>query len=274
MLLDSGNFSDNPTTDGDARTAALLKSMAHMGYQVVNVGERDIRLGYDEFMKRAAEMQFKFVSANVVDRKTGKAVFPSHVVVDAASPDGKSKVRVGVVGAVRFNPVFLKAGPNGGNMVIAEPLPAVRTEVAALKEQGIDVIVLLAALHMDDARRIAQEVPGINFVLGSYGGQVTEAEERVGDTLILYCGNRGQRIGEVRVTLEGQGAQHKVAGSPTLHLLTRDYPYDQEMLDFLGTLRPPAMPGEGPPAEAAPVEPHPAQPPPPPPSPGAGRAGG
>jgi 2',3'-cyclic-nucleotide 2'-phosphodiesterase (5'-nucleotidase family) len=172
-------------------------------------------------------------------------VFAPHVLVDTPAPDGKSKVRVGVIGAVRFNPVFLKAGPDGTNMVIGDPVQRVRAEVQALQAERADVIVLLAAAHIDDARRIARDVPGLDAILGSYGGQVTEVEERVGDTLILYCGNKGQRLSEVRVQLSTEGAPRRVAGlSPMLHLLTREYPNDQATLDFLATLQAPPMPGE------------------------------
>jgi len=256
LLLDSGNFSDNPTPQGDARTAALLEGMQHLGYQVINVGERDLRQGYDAFARRLEGKPFKIVSANVVDRRTGKPVFAPHALVEAAAPDGKSAVRVGAIGAVRFNPVFLKAGPDGSNMVIVDPVPKVRAEVEALRAKGADVIVLLAALHIDDARRIAGEVPGLDAILGSYGGQVTEAEERVGETLILYCGNKGQRVGEVRVRLAAAGQSPRVTGqSPMLHLLTREYPNDQEIVDFLAALKPPPMPGEGGAEEPPPAAP-------------------
>jgi hypothetical protein len=45
LLLDAGNFSDNPTASGDLKTRGLLNAMERLGYQVVNVGERDIRMG-------------------------------------------------------------------------------------------------------------------------------------------------------------------------------------------------------------------------------------
>ena len=39
LLADAGNFSDNPTAAGDAKTRALLEGMTRLGYQVANVGE-------------------------------------------------------------------------------------------------------------------------------------------------------------------------------------------------------------------------------------------
>jgi 2',3'-cyclic-nucleotide 2'-phosphodiesterase (5'-nucleotidase family) len=236
LLLDSGNFSDNPTTSGDLKTKGLLQAMDRLGYQVVNVGERDIRMGYPEFARRTADTPFSYISANIVDRKSKKPIFPPHAIVDAVSPDGATKLRVGVVGVIRFNPVFLKAGPDGGNIVIDHPLERVREQLAVLKKKKVDVVVLLAALHKNDAMTLARELPEIDFVLGSYGGLVTTQEERAGEATVLYCGNRGQRVGETRVFM-GQGKGREIVERTNkLHLLTRHYPPDHEMLEFVNSL--------------------------------------
>ena len=210
--------------------------MERLGYRVVNVGERDIRMGYPEFARRTATSKLEFISANIVDRKSGEPIFPPHAVVEARSPDGKASVRVGVTGVMRYNPVFLKAGRDGGNMVIQHPLEAVKREVAALKKKKVDTIVLLAALHKNDAIALAQEVPGIEFVMGSYGGLVNPAEQQASGTTMMYVGNRGQRIGETRVFF-GEGKQREIVSTKsTLHVLTRHYPPDHEMLQFVNAL--------------------------------------
>jgi len=219
--------------------------MDRIGYQVVNVGERDVRMGFDEFEKRTAEAPFKFISANIIRQDTQETVFMPYVIVDALSPDGKQKRRVGVIGVLRFNPIFLKAGPEKSNIVIAQPTERVRAAVASLEQEEVDAIVLLAALNKTDAKRIIDEVPGIDYVLGSYGGIVTQRAELYGSTWLLYCGNRGQRVVETRVFLD---APEK--GVSRVHNLTRDYPHDQKMLDWVN-----AIPAARAAAQAAPAAP-------------------
>ena len=97
----------------------------------------------------------------------------------------------------------------------------------------VDVVVLLAALHREEAGRIVTKVGGIDLVVGSYGGIVTAKETRVGDTWLLYAGNQGKRIGESRVYAQG--------GKPSavethMHLLTRLYPHNQDMLDWVNEI--------------------------------------
>jgi len=232
-LLDSGNFSGDPTASGEIKSRALLEAMQRLGYQVVNVGERDIRMGYPDFAKRTSAFPFTYVSANIVERKTKRPIFSPHAVVEARSQDRESTVKVGVIGVVRFNPVFLKAGPEGSSIVIEHPLERVRAEVAALQKKKVEVVVLLAAMHKNDARSIVREVPGIDFVLGSYGGLISADNEQEGSTTILYCGNRGQLVGESRAFLHKDKGARIASRTNKLHVLTGHYPDDDRMLAFL-----------------------------------------
>ena len=242
LLLDSGNFSDNPGAEGDVKTKALLEAMGRLGYSVVNVGDREVRLGYADFARRTQGTPFTYVSSNIVDRKSREPIFAPYTVVEAKAASGKAKVTVGVTGAVRFNPVFLKSGPNGGNMVMEQPLEPVRRAVEALRAKKVDVVVLLAALNKPDVETIVREVPGIDYVLGSYGGLSTDAEERVGQTTLLYCGNRGQRIGESRVFFGERKKAGIASEKSVMHLLTQQYPPDLKMLDFVNAIPKPTPP--------------------------------
>ena len=132
--------------------------------------------------------------------------------------------------------MFLKPGPEG-NIVIGPPLDGVKAAMADLSKEQVDVVVLLAGMNKTDSKSIAGQVPGIDFVLGSYGGMVTAAEETVGNATILYCGNRGQRIGETRVFFTDDTKQELKSRTNTLHVLTRHYPPDHGMLEFVNSIR-------------------------------------
>jgi 5'-nucleotidase len=236
LLADTGNFSDNPTPAGEVKTRALLEGMVRLGYQVANVGERDLTSGYDALMERVKGLPLKLVSSNLVRSDTKEPVFPPFTVVKVPGAKGKKDVKVGVLGVVRFNPVFQKAGPVGANLVIAPPLDALQKLVPEVRKQA-DVVVVLAALHKDDARALARSVPGIDFVLGAFSNTISGNEDEVeGTTRLRYVGNQGKYVGESRVALAPDGKVASVANY--MHMLTARYPDDQGTLDWLaGQLR-------------------------------------
>ena len=207
--------------------------MERLGYKVVNVGERDLRQGYDALIDNLGERGFALVSANLVRNDTKKTVFDPYAIVEAAAPQGDATERVGVIGVARYNPIFRKPGPEGSELAIVHPVAPIKQAVAELQEQGIEWIVLLAALHRDDAARIVGQVPEIDFVIGSYGGHYTTAVDQVDNAWLLYSGNQGKRLGETRVFLEDDG---RLEQRTRMHLLTTMYPSDQGMLDYVNSV--------------------------------------
>lgn len=230
LQFDLGNFSDNPTDEGTLRTEGLIEGMERLGYAAANVGERDLSLGYDEFLRRTAGASFPFVSANIVRRDTREPVFDPYVILNVETEGAKEPVRVGVLGVVRFNPVFLRSGPDGSNLVILPPLEAVKRYIEEVRERS-DVLVLLAAVHQDDAHIIAKEVPGIDIILGSYGSIYSTREETEGETLVCYAGNQGRRVGESRLFVGDDHAVERITSF--MHVLNARYPSDPEMQEYV-----------------------------------------
>jgi 5'-nucleotidase/UDP-sugar diphosphatase len=225
LLLDSGNFSDNPTESGDARTAALLEAMVSLGYKAINVGDRDLAFGYDEFVARTRGLPMDFVSTNIVKQGTTTPVFKPYSVVEAKGTSGKP-VRIGVLGVIRYSPVWQKAGPAGDNLATAQPAEMIRSYLPELRKEA-DLVVLLAAISKEDAQDLAREFPEIDLIVGAYGGIYSSVEENEGPVRIVYVGNQGKRLAESRIVLD---AKRRASSIVTyLHFLNARYPEDPAM---------------------------------------------
>src|SRR5512136_3006655 len=99
LLLDSGNlfFRKPPQTETKRRDALLrvdllIHSYNEMGYDVFNVGEKDLMMGVKFLSEVSPKAKFSFVSTNLINRKTGKSVFKPYVVKEIAG------LRVGILG--------------------------------------------------------------------------------------------------------------------------------------------------------------------------------
>jgi hypothetical protein len=250
VLLDAGNFSDNPTEKGDIRTAALLKEMVNLGYKAVSVGDRDLTMGYDDLMKRIQGLPMQFISTNIVTQGTTDPVFPPYALVEVKGKDGKL-IRIGVLAVIRYTPVWQKSGPKGTNLAAAPVVEMVRRYYPEVRAKS-DLVVLLASLAKDDVREIATQLPELDMVIGSYGGIYSDKEERAGKVAIYYTGNQGKRIGESRITLDA--ARHASDIRSYVHFLTANYPSDRQMADRIAALAP-AKPA----AEEKDTQPHPAK---------------
>ncbi len=199
--------------------------MKKLGYKAINVGERDLGFGYDDFKKRTEGFGLTFISTNIVKQGTSDPVFPPYTVIDAKGTSGKP-VRIGVLAIGRYNPVWQKAGPSGSNLGLVSPGEMIGKFLPDVRAKS-DVVVLLASIPKDTAHDLAKRFPEIDLVLGSYGGIFNAVEENEGRVRIYYTGNQGKRIGESRVTLD---AERRVADVTSyVHFLTALYPEDKAM---------------------------------------------
>ncbi len=229
VLFDTGNFSDNPTEQGDMRTAGLLQAMKKLGYSAINIGERDLNYGYDDFVKRTETLPMKFISTNIVRQGTTEPAFLSSTIVTVKGASGLP-VRIGVVGVTRYTPVWQKAGPTGTNLGTAPPGVMIAKYLPELRKQS-DVVVLLASLQKEDAHDLAKQFQDIDLVLGAYAGVYSTVEETEGRVRIYYTGNQGKRIGESRINLD---ANHHISDCTSyMHFLTAHYPEDKGMKDSI-----------------------------------------
>jgi 2',3'-cyclic-nucleotide 2'-phosphodiesterase (5'-nucleotidase family) len=232
VLVDTGNFSDVPTETGDIRTATLLQAMKKLGYQAINIGERDLTLGYDDFVKRTEKLGMTFLSTNIVKQGTKDPIFTPYTVVEVKGASGKP-VRVGVLGVDRYNPVWQKAGPSGSNLALAAPIDMLGRYLPEVRAKA-DVIVVLAALSKDDAHDLAKKFPDIDLLIASYGGISSTVEEPEGRVRVYYSGNQGKHVGESRLTVDGNRRVSDV--NSYQHFLTVKYPEDKGMADTIAAV--------------------------------------
>lgn len=248
LWVDTGNVCDNPGPAGDLKSRSLVEGMNRLGYRVVNVGERDLMLGYDTYRERMAAAKFTLVSANVVRKDTGEPVFRPYEVVEVPGRAKGTKIRVGLLGVARHNPLFLKAGPDGSNLVTIPAAEAASRYLPELRSKA-DVVVLLASMHEKEVRTMLRAVGGIDLVLGAYGGIVSTTDRPEGTTPVVFAGNQGKYVGESRLYVKA-GGQPKIESH--LYLLGADYPSDDGVAKWVNEVLEQAAKLE--PSAAAPVD--------------------
>ncbi len=213
LAVDSGDLFFDITIDQadikKALTKARLLAQAYkkMGIVAVNVGDRDLSQGLD-FLKREAAQGLPLISANLVDAVQRRPIFPPYIIREVSGG------RIAFVGLLRspLPPVSEKSLQ--GKAAVEDPREAARTVVADLKGKA-DLVVLLSDLGWDQDIRIAREIAGIQFILGSHEGRATSAPFQQGETFIVQSYQKGMYVGELALPLEKLGSRLQDEGRIT-----------------------------------------------------------
>jgi len=222
-LLDTGDFAGDPDEAGAVKTANLIEGMKRLDYKALNVGERELAAGVDEFLAMASRSGLPFTNANFVYRDNGAQVFAPYLVSEEKLPSGR-KVKIGYLGLDGLNSAFAKSTSSGRIVIMRDPVEAIRLFLPVLRSRS-DYVVLLANLSLRDLAAVLQAAEGVDLVLASNGPRLSPGGslEQLAGVPVLYSGDQGKRMGEVRLIF-GKGKTDAPKLTSGQIWLTRRYP--------------------------------------------------
>ena len=160
-----------------------------MGYDGVNMGEKDLMMGLHFLSDLSQKAKFPFISSNLVDKKTQKEVFKPFVIKEVAG------LKIGIMGLLddQFNPTIRERDPG---LAVLEPLSTSKLLTKSLREY-CDFIVVLSQLGESKDKKLARENREIDLILGGGGESKRAVMERVSEVPIYRVEPRGGYLGRI-----------------------------------------------------------------------------
>jgi hypothetical protein len=202
-VVDAGNvlFRKPPTSEARRKEAllkvdVLVKAYEAMGYSAVNIGEKDLTLGFGSLREIANRAKFPFISANLIERKTRKTVFRPFITKEIAG------IRIGIIGLMSrwVNEVLKEKEPY---LEVLDPLAAAKPYITELRK-SCDLIIVLSQLGERGDRGLALKVPGIDIIVGGGWGKRIRSS-KVGETIMYRLEPRGGYLGKLGLFLTRKG---------------------------------------------------------------------
>ncbi|MGE5177317.1 MAG: bifunctional metallophosphatase/5'-nucleotidase [Hyphomicrobiales bacterium] len=234
LLLDAGDLVQGTPIYNLFHGVPETKIQSAMRYDAAALGNHDLDDGPAAWRALQRFAVYPTLSANVfaaADSAWAKGLEP----VDAAIRDvparwiGGAKVpgRARLASLARPDTVFVRRGvrvaifglttgtldhivsvaPNGG-VAVADPIAVARVLVPRLRERA-DLVIALTHLGVEDDKRLADLVPGIDLIVGGHSHTVLRHPIRAGrgagpwspGTTIVQAGAWGEYVGRAVVTL-------------------------------------------------------------------------
>ncbi|MEJ6348674.1 metallophosphoesterase [Holzapfeliella sp. He02] len=209
LLFDIGDFMDRwhpltEATDGQIN----IDLMNQAGYDAVTIGNNEgIGNSHEQLQHLFDHAQFDVILDNLYqkDRQRPKFAQPYKII------ETKQQHKIGVIGMTACYP--LTYNPNGWEIKeVDEVLAGV---IAELKTQDVSAIILLSHLGLPTDRRLAQDYPDLDLILGSHTHHLLPEGEQVNQTMLAAAGKYGQNIGNVTLTFNDDGKLDKVTAYTT-----------------------------------------------------------
>jgi 5'-nucleotidase/UDP-sugar diphosphatase len=186
LLVSAGDAIQGDPLVNLSKGLTAIQFMNLAGYDLLVPGNHEFDFGYDNLLLLEEEAEFPFISANILDKESGEAVFKENVIFDT------------VIGKIGFfgltSPeTMTKANPKNVstlNFLAGEDMyEKAQEQVDELKAAGAEIIVCVAHLGIDDSSApnrstdVIDNVEGIDIVIDGHSHSVLDGIE--GEATIL-----------------------------------------------------------------------------------------
>lgn len=232
LLLDTGNMMEIMNNEAaEIKNEAFLYTLNKLGWTAVNVSENEMYAGLPKLIPFLQKANFAFLSSNLVYEKSNKPVFNDKLIIKRKL-DKVGKIKIGILAFTRIVASLWDSGSEE-RIKVADYYELANKIVPTLRKD-VDLLIVLARLEHKDAVRLAQEVPGIDIILATFGGERSIEPLKFNNTLVLFNGGEGKFLGELRLFID---KNKKISSFKNDYIfLTKDVPDDPDILTFVSNI--------------------------------------
>jgi 5'-nucleotidase len=200
LLVDAGDFGSHAAFEPWMRTQFQWEMMGKVGYDAVTPGPNEMTEGLGALLDLCGRVpQPQVVSANITD-KSGTRIWPEYLLIEHGG------VVFGVTGVTdksyySFN--LTRGKQKKDDFGFLSPRESLISVVPTLREKA-DIVVVLLHTGSGDARRMLDGIEGVDVVVVGHSPSYKFIPERIGQTLLIQAGNRGQYVNVLELTLNDQ----------------------------------------------------------------------
>jgi len=236
----------------------IIQTMNYMKYDAFAVGNHDIEVGYDSYVKARAQSDFPWLSANA-EMEDGTTFFDPYTIVET------SGIKIGILGLTTPGiPTMLDESFYPG-ITWMDMIESAHKYAPELKKNS-DVLVGIFHAGYDTEEDkykeelfglpvanasglVADNVPGFDVVFGGHSHRIRPADTTYiysDSTLKMISGARAYGLGVAQIILEKQNGNWKVIEKKgwfepahefheDQELCALNSPYHQEVIDYFRT---------------------------------------
>ncbi|HXG82545.1 MAG TPA: bifunctional UDP-sugar hydrolase/5'-nucleotidase, partial [Pyrinomonadaceae bacterium] len=204
LLLDAGDTIGDTLIAAETEGRAVVETMNAMRYDAMVVGNHEPDFTAEKLLARVNEAKFPVLAANIAGKTDDKLFTKPYVIKTVGG------VRVGILGLAYPNTPLTSAKKNVENLTFRDAVETAREYVSRLRREGAEIVVALTHLGLNADKRLAEEVAGIDVIVGGHSNNRMTEALRVGGALIIQAGAHGSDLGRLDLTIEnGRVSAHK-----------------------------------------------------------------
>lgn len=162
---------------------------------VFELGNHEFDFGLQNLKELIKIAQFTIICANVVDEEPGQTLVPPYIILEK----GKTKIAFIGLNTEHLKDVVMEEGTKG--LKIRKAKETIELYLLEL-ENKTDIQVIVSHMGFNADKKLAQEVKGIEVIIGGHSHTKLLEPQVVNQTIICQAGSQGRYIGELNLVID------------------------------------------------------------------------
>jgi 5'-nucleotidase/UDP-sugar diphosphatase len=228
LMLDAGDFYQGTPMGDFSKGEAVIEFLNSVDCDAMCIGNHDFADGVENLAERAAQADFPFLGANIVEAARGAEppYAKRHVVLE------RGGVRIGIFGIITQYMKGMARPEDIEGLDFLEEAPVAAECVEELRAEGVDIVLGLTHIGVRHDKRLTTQVRGIDVIIGghSHTGLPEPYECACGHTIVCQTYGHLTTVGKLHLLIDPR--TKKIAGyeGRLIELYAEEVPLHQETL--------------------------------------------
>jgi 5'-nucleotidase / UDP-sugar diphosphatase len=231
ILLDGGDTFSDDQLSNLTKGEVMIRLMNTVDYDMMALGNHDFDYGLDRTRELEELSNFPMRAANIEDNQTKQPIFGDPYIVLE-----KNGINVAILALGYRNTPKTGNPDNVKDLRFSLGQEAVQKYLPEMREKA-DIIVVLSHEGTAVDYKMAQEVEGIDVIIGAHSHDIIEPRKKFGNTYVVQAMSDAAVLGDTELIIEGNKL---VDVKDNYHYLWHDeWEADQEAQAIINEMRQP-----------------------------------
>lgn len=196
LLLDAGDTFQGTIFVNQFKGESIVPILNSLDYNVMAAGNHEFDFGYEQLLKLRDSLDHPVISANVFKADGKELLVPTF----KAEIGGK---KFAFLGFVAEDTPILTHPDNVKGLTFKSPVEVAKAVVPELKKE-VDHVIVVSHIGINVDREIAENVPGIDLIVGGHSHTPLKTPEVVNGTYIVQDWEYGKSLGRADLYYLGE----------------------------------------------------------------------
>ncbi|ACK43066.1 MULTISPECIES: bifunctional metallophosphatase/5'-nucleotidase [Dictyoglomus] len=196
ILLSAGDMFQGTPISNIFKGEPVIKMMNYLKFDAMTIGNHEFDWGQELLQTWIKNSNFPYLASNIIKNGDYLPNVKPYVILE------RKGLKIAIIGLTTPETAYIVKPDYVKDLTFLEPEKVLPNLIKEVKEKGAQLIVVLSHLGYDADKKLAENVQGIDVIVGGHSHTVVTKPTIVRGTIIVQAGYNGIYLGVLDLKIQ------------------------------------------------------------------------